>query len=82
MRIESEIETIRKVWINDGYLLVRPWPDDISCVELCTEPGEQSQGWWGTVSITFGTPEGVKCLAKALMLAADEMQSTSTNKKS
>ena len=74
MKIESEIETIRRVWINDGYVVVRPWPDDTGCVELCTEPGEQSQDWFGKLSITFGTPEGARCLAKALMLAADEME--------
>ena len=78
MSIESEIETIRKVWINDGYVLVRPWPDDADCVELCTEPGKQSEEWFGSLSITFGTPEGARCLAKALMLAADEMEGKSS----
>lgn len=78
MGIESQIETIRKVWINDGYLLVRPWPDDIECVELCTEPGVQSQDWFGSLSVTFGTPEGLRCLARALLLAADDMDSRTT----
>lgn len=79
MRIESEIETIRKVWINEGYVVVRPWPDDPGCVELCTEPGKQSEDWFGKLSITFGTSEGARCLAKALILAADEMESTHTS---
>ena len=74
MAIESEIETIRKVWINEGYLLVRPWPDDTECTELCTEPGKHSEAWFGRVSVTFGTPEGLRCLAKALNLAANEME--------
>lgn len=74
MAIESGIETIRKVWINDGYLLIRPWPEDTECFELCTEPGEQSEKWFGKTSIAFGTPEGLRCLAKALNMAANEME--------
>lgn len=74
MTIESSIETIRKIWINEGYLLLRPWPQDAECFELCTEGGEESEKWFGRVSIAFGTPEGLRCLAKALNMAADEME--------
>lgn len=71
----SSIDVIRKVWINDGYVLVRPWPSDVDCIELCTEPGKHSEEWFGRMSITFGTPDGLRTLAKALNLAADEMES-------
>lgn len=74
LAIECSIDTIRKVWINDHYVLVRPWPEDEACVELCTEPGPDSAGFFGKASIAFGTPEGLKTLAKALILAADEME--------
>jgi hypothetical protein len=58
LAIESSIETIRRVWIDDHYVLVRPWSEDENYVELCTEPGPSSQDFFGRMSITFGTPEG------------------------
>jgi hypothetical protein len=71
---EVSIETIRKVWIGDAYLLVRPWPEEPSCIEICTEYGADSERYFGKVSITFGTPEGLRCLASALELAAQDME--------
>ena len=71
---EVSIETIRKVWIEDVYLLVRPWPEDPDCIEICTEAGTDSEGYFGKVSIPFGTPEGLRCLASALELAALDME--------
>ena len=76
MNIEANIETYRKIWIGEGYFVVRPWPDDPCCVEVCTEPGKQSEGWFGTFSITFGTPEGLRTFAKALELAAADMENS------
>ena len=70
------IETYRKVWIHEGYLILRPWPEDTSCTELCTEPGPQSEKWFGKVSVAFGTPESLRTLAKALELAATDMENT------
>lgn len=71
---EVSVETIRKVWIGKGYLLVRPWPEDPGCIEICTEFGSNSEGYFGNVSITFGTPEGLRCLAGVLELAALDME--------
>lgn len=68
------IETIRKVWIGQGYLLVRPWPEEPSCIEICTEFGSNSEGYFGSVSISFGTPEELRCVAAALELAALDME--------
>jgi len=71
---EVSVETIRKVWIEDVYLLVRPWPEDPDCIEICTEAGTDSEKYFGKVSIPFGTPEGLRCLAGALELAALDME--------
>jgi hypothetical protein len=71
---EVLIETVRKVWIEEGYLLVRPWPEDPSCIEICTEPGTDSEEYFGKVSITFVTPEGLRYFAGALELAALDME--------
>jgi len=71
---ESLLETSYKVWINEGYVVVRPLPDDPSLVELGTEPGGDSEGWFGKFAVTFGTPLGLRTLAKALNLAADDME--------
>jgi hypothetical protein len=71
---EVSIETIRKVWIGDAYLLIRPWPENFACIEICTEPGNDSEGYFGKVSIAFSTPEGLRCLAAALELAALDME--------
>jgi hypothetical protein len=71
---EASIETTRKVWIGEGYFIIRPWPDDHGCIELCTEPGDNSGAWFGTFSITIGTPEAARCIAKALELAAADME--------
>jgi hypothetical protein len=73
--MNSNIETIRKVWLEgDGYLLIRPWPDNPDCMELCTEPGKDSQEWFGKISIAFASAEQLKTLAEALLLAANEME--------
>jgi hypothetical protein len=73
--MNSNIETIRKVWLErDGYLLIRPLPDNPDCMELCTEPGKDSQEWFGRISITFASVEQIKTLAEALLLAANEME--------
>lgn len=71
---EVFVVTIRKVWIGKGYLLVRPWPEDPGCIEICTELGNDSEGYFGNVSICFRTPEGLRCLAGALELAALDME--------
>jgi hypothetical protein len=72
---EVSVETIRKVWIGKGYLLVRPWPEDPGdCIEICTEFGADSEGYFGNVSICFRTPEGLRSLAGALELAAQDME--------
>jgi hypothetical protein len=69
------IETIRKVWIQkQGYLLLRPWPDCPSFVQLCTENDPNSSEQYGHISITFGNADSLKILAQALMIAADEME--------
>lgn len=73
--MEASMETIRKIWLNEGYVLIRPWPDDTGCIELCTEPGKESEECFGRISLTFGTPEALRLLAKAFTLAADEMES-------
>ena len=72
----ENVEVVYKVWINDGYLLIRPWPDDIECMELCTEPGDQSEKWFGRVSIAFVKPEDLRALAFALNRAADGMEAS------
>jgi hypothetical protein len=72
--MNSNIETILKVWIDKRYLLIRPNPEGIKGMELCTEPGEQSEDWFGEVSILFPTPKDLKTLAEALLLAANEME--------
>ncbi len=69
--MNSNIETIRK---GDRYLVIRPCPDNPDRMELCTEPGEDSEEWFGKISITFASVEQIKTLAKALLLAANEME--------
>ena len=71
---EASIETIRKVWIDRGYFIIRPSPDAPDCIELCTEPGSDSEEWFGKFSITLSTPEAARCLAKALELTAADME--------
>lgn len=73
-QMNSNIETTYKVWLGDGYLLIRPWPDNPDYMELCTEPGENSEGWLGKISIPFTSAEQLKTLAEALLLAANEME--------
>ena len=70
------VEVTYKVWINEGYLLIRQWPDDTDCMELCTEPGAQSELWFGKISVSFGTPEELRALAFALTRAADGMEAS------
>jgi hypothetical protein len=73
--MNSNIETTYKVWLEgDGYLLIRPWPDNLDYMELCTEPGDNSEGWFGKISIAFASAEQLKTLAEALLLAANEME--------
>jgi len=72
----ENVEVTYKVWINEGYLLIRPWPDDTDCMELCTEPSDQSEKWFGKVSIAFGTSEELRALAFALTRAADGMEAS------
>lgn len=78
MGAKSQIETIRKVWIEDGYLLVRSWPDGTQWAELYTEPDPWSQERLGAFSVNFSTPDQLRCLARALLLAADDMDSRTT----
>jgi hypothetical protein len=68
------IEIYRKVWLHDGYLLIRPYPDAPDRMELCSEPGKDSEEWFGRISITFCTPEALRTLAAALNAAAAEME--------
>ena len=72
--MNSNIETIRKVWLGDGYLLIRPLPENPDCMELCTEPGIDSEEWFGKISITFATTEWINTLAVALLLAVKDMK--------
>jgi hypothetical protein len=68
------IETYRRVWLGDGYLLIRPYPDAPDCMELCSEPGKDSEEWFGRLSIAFSTPAALRTLAAALNAAAAEME--------
>jgi hypothetical protein len=68
------IETTRKAWVDGYYLLLRPYPENKDCIELCTEPNENSDQYFGEVSIAFCTPESLRTLAKALELAARDME--------
>lgn len=72
--MRSNIETIRKIWIGEGFLLLRPWEQDDNCIELCTAEDENSEGFFKRVSILFGDRQSLRDLAKALLLAADEME--------
>lgn len=68
------IETTRKIWIGEGFLLLRPWQEGDDCIELCTVEGEDSEQFFGKVSILFGDRQSLRDLAKALLLTADEME--------
>ena len=71
---EPMIEIYRKVWLHDGYLLIRPYPDAPGCIELCSEPGKDSEGYFGKLCIAFSTPAALRTLAMALNAAAAEME--------
>ena len=72
---QRNIDLIFKVFIfEDNYLLIRPWSENSCFYELCTDPGDNSEGWFGRVSIPFTEPEKMRTLAKALNLAADFME--------
>jgi hypothetical protein len=68
------IEIYRKVWLGDGYLLIRPYPDTPGCIELCSEPSKDSAGYFGKMCIAFSTPAALRTLAAALNAAAAEME--------
>lgn len=70
----SKIQVTRKIWISGGYVIIRPWPESNDCFEFCTEPGDESEKFFGKLSISFGDPEDMRALAEALNDAADEMQ--------
>ena len=70
------VEVTYKVWIDDGYLIIRPLPDDAECFQLCTEPGPDSEGYFGKVDIAFVRPESLRALAFALTRAADGMEAS------
>lgn len=71
----NQIETIQKIYLhgNQGYLFLRPHPDDPSFFELCTEPGEKSQGFFGNLSLVIANADDARALAIALNRAADIM---------
>jgi hypothetical protein len=71
---EQMIEIYRKVWLGEGYILLRPYHDIPNCVELCTEPGVLSEGYFGKLCIAFSTPAALRTLASALNAAAAEME--------
>ena len=71
---EPMIEIYRKVWLDEGYLLIHPCPDAPDYILLCTEPGVLSEAYFGKMSIAFSTPAALRTLASALNAAADEME--------
>lgn len=72
--MSSNIETIRKIWIGEGFLLLRPSQEGDDCIQLCTVESEDSEKFFGKVSILFGDRQSLRDLAKALLLTADEME--------
>lgn len=74
MSTNCEIQLFRKIFLDrQGYLILSPWPECTTYLELTTEPGEYSEGYFGKLSILFGTSDQLRTLAKALNDAADDM---------
>lgn len=66
-------DIIRRIFEESGrnYIEVGPWADDPGVLELRTEPGEYSEGYFGKISLTL-TADMAEELGRALLNAATE----------
>jgi hypothetical protein len=78
-RIERKTtKTEYRVWIDEGegYIVVKPWDDDNDVYEICTEDTEQSQGYFGKISVLLNNADAAKALVEVLLDVAEVLAAT------
>lgn len=68
-------ETVRRVYVEgeSTFLSVGPWPEAPEFLALYTE-GDKNREWFGHIETSM-TPAYARALGRALIAAADEMES-------
>lgn len=68
------VDTIRRVYIDEGFLEIAPWPDSPEdTLVLRTVLGESSEGWFGPIQIIL-SKSAAEVLGETLVKASAELE--------